>query len=91
MKTRKEIAYAYPTSPSAEKLGCGRRGCFYVALSRLGKDGAWLPSKPAPDARGYDSATHPDLLAIYAETEGEPWRCTTSKRPDDLDLFPATL
>jgi len=74
MKTRKEIAYAYPTSPNAELLGCGRKGCFYVALSRLGDDGAWLPSNPVLKARGFDSATHPDLLAIYAETEGDAWR-----------------
>ena len=74
MKTRKEIAYAYPTSPSAEKLGCGRKGCFYVAQSVLREDGTWSPSVAAHNAEGFDSATHPDLLAIYAETEGEPWR-----------------
>jgi hypothetical protein len=71
MKTRKSISFAYWSSPTAAKLGCAETGCFYVAVSVLRKDGNWSPFSPAHNAEGFDSPTHPDLLASFKETEGE--------------------
>lgn len=71
MKTRKAIAYAYPTSPAAEHLGMGRVGCFYLSVSVLRDDGNWSYYKPAHNAEGYSEPDHPDLVASYTETDGE--------------------
>ncbi len=72
MKTRKSINYAYPSSPHAVTLGHAGTGCHYVAVSVFREGASWSPSEPAHNAEGFTNPTDPDLLALYAETDGEP-------------------
>lgn len=72
MKIRKSISYAYPSSPHAVTLGMSETGCYYVAISVFREGASWSPNCPAHNAEGFTDATHPDLLAMYNETEGEP-------------------
>lgn len=72
MKTRKSISYAYPSSPHAERLGCGKTGCHYVAVSVFRDGASWSPNEPLPNAEGFQNPTDPDLLASYMEADGEP-------------------
>jgi hypothetical protein len=71
MKIRKSISYAYPTSATAELLGHGKTGCYYVASSIMREDGNWSLATPLHNAEGFPLADEPDLIASYKETEGE--------------------
>lgn len=73
MKTYKAIAYSFPTSANAETLGFAATGCWhieqtYVDIEGSGQCRTFLPH----DATGYASPTDPDLLALFAEYDGEP-------------------
>ena len=73
MKIRKEIAYSYPTSPNASRLGFAKSGCFHVSVCRLFMvDGLW-DSETLDPAKGYASKNDPALIAEYDATLGEHW------------------
>lgn len=72
MNIRKSISYAYPSSPHAVSLGMGATGCHYVAVSVFREGVSWSPNSPVHNAGGFVNPTDPDLLALYAETEGQP-------------------
>jgi hypothetical protein len=62
--TKHEIAYAYPTSPSATKLGFGKQGCYI--FTTIGKDHplatigeAYAAAKAAGTTPGRWSIDHP--------------------------------
>ena len=71
MKLRKSIAYAYPTSNRAKELGHYATGCYYVAQSVLREDGTWSPEYVAQGHDAFTDRNDPDLLALFAETDGE--------------------
>ena len=73
MKTYKAISYSFPTSANAETLGFAATGCWhieqtYVNIEGSGQCRTFLPH----DATGYANPTDPDLLALFAEYDGEP-------------------
>lgn len=73
MKIRKEIAYSYPTSPNAKRLGFNSTGCFHVSICHLFMvDGLW-DSETLDPVKGYARKDDPALLAEYAATKGEEW------------------
>lgn len=74
MKFRKAIAYAYPTSETAIRLGVRAQGGFYVQQFLRLENGEWSPAYIAPGTGGeaFDRADDPDLIALYKETDGEP-------------------
>lgn len=74
MKIRKEIAYSYPTSINASRLGFKDSGCFHVSVTHLNIDGAGQCETfiPSP-ARGYLRKDDPELLAAFKAEEGELW------------------
>ena len=70
-KLRKSIAYAFPTSSFADSLGVSDTGGYYVQQYRRLEDGSW--STPFI-AQGHDVFQDPkdeDLLALFAESDGE--------------------
>ncbi len=36
---KKSIAYCYPTSPQAGKMGFGKSGCYYIQINYINKAG----------------------------------------------------
>ena len=56
----KSIAYAFPTSTTAELLGFADTGCWFVS------EGA---TSAPHDAIGFTEPDHPDLIALYHETD----------------------
>lgn len=71
MKTRKSIAYAYPTSPAAERLGMGRSGCYYVAVCVARSDGCFWPAPARSGRKGYAQPDDPALVADFHATAGD--------------------
>lgn len=69
-RTRKAIAYAYPTSPAADFYG-HKDGCWYVSTSAQRQDGSWSPNHMLEQGEGFGQPDHPDLIALYRETDGE--------------------
>jgi hypothetical protein len=68
MKTRKSIAYAYPTSEAANELGQpGFYVCQYVKL----ETGEWSTPFIAQGHDVFDDKNDPDLLALFNESDGE--------------------
>lgn len=70
-KLYKSIAYAYATSPAAERLGFRDTGCFYVQQRTMNEAGEWYTFDPV-GVEGFLKATNADLIAFYKETAGEP-------------------
>tara|TARA_Y100000114_G_scaffold155937_1_gene181440 strand:+ start:2072 stop:2377 length:306 start_codon:yes stop_codon:yes gene_type:complete len=74
-KILKDIAYAYPTSEAAESLGFAETGCYYVEITYVGIEGSDQCKTFVPhNAEGFANMDHPDLIALYSETKGEPLR-----------------
>lgn len=74
MKIRKEIAYSYPTSPNAKRLGFNKTGCFHVSVTRLFMvDGLW-DSETAEPSRGYLRKDDPELMSAFEAEPGEVWK-----------------
>ena len=74
MKIRKEIAYSYPTSINAKNLGFYKTGCFHVSVTYLDIEGSGQCKTFVPhNAEGFADRNDPALLALFEETEGEPW------------------
>ena len=74
MKIRKEITYSYPTSPNAKELGFYKTGCFNISVTYLDIEGSGQCRTFVPhNAEGFTQKDDPALLALFAETEGEPW------------------
>jgi len=74
-KILKDIAYAYPTSENAEKLGFADTGCYYIEITYIGVEGSdqcvtFMPN----DAEGFIDKNDADLLALYEETDGDSLR-----------------
>ena len=80
MKIRKEIAWAYPTSTNARRLGWGKTGCYHISITHLNIDGAGQCETfiPSP-ARGYLRKDDPELLAAFEAEEGELWEIKGGK------------
>ena len=74
MKIRKEIAFSYPTSLNATRLGFAKTGCYHVSVCRLfiKIDGLWDSETLDPE-KGYASKNDPALFAEYNATQGEHW------------------
>ncbi len=70
MKLRKAIAYAYPTSTHASELGVAKTGGYFVSQSILREDGTWPPPYIAQGHDVFATRNDPDLLALFAETDG---------------------
>jgi hypothetical protein len=70
MKTYKSIAFGYPSSPSAKKLGFNDSGCFYVVQRVMREDGSWQTGA-VHNAEGFLKANDANLIAFYIETHGE--------------------
>lgn len=70
MTLYKAIAYAYPLSINAERLGCGETGAWYVAQTIDGR--SLLVTKIAHNCEGFATPDDPDLIALFNEYEGEP-------------------
>lgn len=71
-RKRKSIAYAYPSSPLADKAGRPDKGGYFVKQETwLG--GSWFDTThPGDLAEGmFDSPDDPELHALFEETEGE--------------------
>ena len=71
-KIRKAIAYAYPSSTNAQKLGVSRTGGYYVERSIMREDGTWSPPYIAPDGgqEAFQKIDDPELLAIFRGADG---------------------
>lgn len=74
-KILKDIAYAYPTSENAEKLGFADTGCYHIEITYIGVEGSdqcvtFMPH----DAEGFIDKNDTDLLALYEETNGDSLR-----------------
>jgi hypothetical protein len=69
---RKAIAYAYPSSTNAQKLGVSRTGGYYVERSIMREDGTWSAPYIAPDGgqEAFQKIDDPELLAIFHEADG---------------------
>lgn len=72
MATYKSIAYSFPTSINAGKLGFGKTGCWHISILETNIEGSGQCRTYLPhDAEGFSSPTDADLLSLYRETEGE--------------------
>lgn len=71
MKKRKSIAYAYPTSIAATRLGFKDTGCYYVQEEIQDDDNGWKSYIPH-NAEGFAEPDARDLISLFAETDGEP-------------------
>lgn len=81
MKIRKEIAYSYPTSTNASRLGFNQSGCFHVSVTKLFMvDGLWDSETfiPSP-ARGYLHKNDPELLEAFEAEQGDLWEIKGGK------------
>ena len=63
----KEIAYAYPSSPYAEKVGFRDTGCYFVSIRDLDNDWKTTVTSPA-----YEFASEYDLIDAYKKAPGKP-------------------
>lgn len=71
-KTYKSIAFSYPGSHNAEKLGFGKTGCWHIEITKLDIEGSGQCATYMPhDAEGFSAPDDPDLIALYRETQGE--------------------
>ena len=95
MKTIKAIAFSYPSSHNAERLGFPMTGCWHISVTYINIEGSeqcitFLPH----DAEGYPSSDHPDLIAQFNEQDGEPSTSFLTYGPDAaleaLRLVPTT-
>lgn len=71
MNKTKAIAYAYPTSENAKKLGFYDSGCWYISVTlhdieESGQSSTFFTH----DAEGFDSPNDPDLIALFNEESG---------------------
>ena len=66
MKRKYEIAFAYPTSPNAERLGFGKTGCYYVMETVMREDRS-IGVGIAPGCEGFADRDDPDLLGLLKE------------------------
>ena len=78
-KTLKNIAYAYPTSKNAEKLGFSDTGCYYIETTYIYEgpgieDSDQCVSFMPHDAKGFIDKNDADLLALYEEANGDSLR-----------------
>lgn len=93
MKNRitKSIVYGFPASPNAAILGFAGTGCWHIELTiwhieRSDQCRTYLPH----NAEGFESPDHPDLIAMYHETEGEmDWSFKTYGNADALAAIAA--
>lgn len=74
MKIRKEIAFAYPTSINASRLGFKDSGCYHLSVTHLNIDGngqceTFIPSP----AQGFLKKDDPQLLEAFELEKGENW------------------
>lgn len=70
IRKTKSIAYSYPSSTNAETLGFGATGCYHMSETAYLIDDTAKTYLPH-DAEGFDREDHPDLIALYNETEAE--------------------
>jgi len=71
MRITKEISYAFPTSINAGLLGFETEGCYHVAQTYIDIEGSGQCKTFLPhDATGFAKIDDPDLLALFAETDG---------------------
>ena len=73
LKKTKSIGYAYPTSTNAGILGFAQTGCYHISETIYRDDGTAKTYLPH-DAEGFSEPDHPDLIALYNETEAEHCR-----------------
>lgn len=71
--TRKAIGYCYPTSTCAKRLGVEKEGGYYISISEMDRDGIYMPARPIPGAKAYESPTDPELLSVFKSTKGKVW------------------
>lgn len=70
--TYKSIAYSFPTSDNAKKLGFADSGCWHISIFITGIEGSDQCRTIMPhDAEGFAAPDDPDLIALFFETEGE--------------------
>lgn len=71
-KLYKEIAYAYPSSTNAEKLGFAKTGCFYVQHTFINiENSRQCRTVIAHNSEGFLNRNDPDLIALFNEHEGD--------------------
>jgi hypothetical protein len=72
-KLYKSIAFAYPSSISAELLGFTKTGCWFVQHTLTNIEGSGQ-SKTfiAHNCEGFTAPDNPDLISLYHEYEGTP-------------------
>jgi hypothetical protein len=71
MRVTKSIAWAFPTSTMAERMGMAETGCFYVQQTFLNiQQSGQCRTVAAHNGEGYLSPTDPDLLSFFRETVG---------------------
>ncbi len=68
MKHRKAIAYCYPTSPNAERLG---QGGYYIEMSVLNVANEWSVGYIHQGYDVFDSRDDPDLMELFTEIDAE--------------------
>jgi len=79
---RKSIAYAYPTSTTAEKLGVAATGGWFIQQYRRLESGEWSTPYVAQGNDVFQSADDPELIDLYMETDGEQcWMFTKHGNP----------
>lgn len=79
---RKEIAYAFPYSPMAEKLGFEESGCYYVESHMCNIEGSGQFGLPYPDNSGGFETIENDLIDSFHEADGEPWTDAIAMHPE---------
>lgn len=74
MKIRKEIAFAYPSSINAKRLGFNKTGCYHISVTHLNIDGNGQCETFVPlPAQGFLKKDDQELLAAFELEEGEKW------------------
>lgn len=68
----KAITFSYPSSANAQTLGFLGTGCWHISRTALDIEGSGQVETFMPhNAEGFATPDHPDLIAMYHETEGK--------------------
>ena len=72
--TKKSIAYAYPTSTTANHFGMGATGCYFIQLETYNIEGSGQYRNgihPQADSEAFLSPLDPDMQALFSEVEAD--------------------